>query len=365
MDDKGFAFTPLAFLLIIPVIVLAASANEIADEINTLSQIAIGGDVTATAANNVILSIEKGAKDAGRNAAYNATRTVIDNEALRMSNPFFSQSSPNDSKTYIRQRIVDAVNNNTVATCLKLETETGRQIYVNNISIDSYTDKPFTINDINISQGDPFSFNVQVNGGIPITVVQNGQNQTFRTPPINVQVSIEGLEDPYIWVNTKDRRSAIIYRYPYYSSFGPEYHFADSYTATDLAHLTDCLNGTNNPTGITPRSYYFPDVYGLTFFDRLENKTNTSSSGPNNAKMSTFIMGEPLYEDYHGAHISALDHEYFAGASGTKSITITVGSPYIFRDPYQPSNNPSAANSIFYLSDFYFNTVFKLKTNYP
>ena len=50
MDDKGYAFTPLVVLLFIPVIIIGVSFSGIVNEVNTLSSIAIGGDVTATVA---------------------------------------------------------------------------------------------------------------------------------------------------------------------------------------------------------------------------------------------------------------------------------------------------------------------------
>ncbi|HNS25106.1 MAG TPA: hypothetical protein PKK85_03460, partial [Methanobacteriaceae archaeon] len=63
MDEKGFSFTPMAFLIMIPILLIAISFTGIVNEINAISQIAIGGDVTYTAANNIIISIEKGGKD--------------------------------------------------------------------------------------------------------------------------------------------------------------------------------------------------------------------------------------------------------------------------------------------------------------
>ncbi len=48
--------------------------------------------------------------------------------------------------------------------------------------------------------------------------MQNGQNLSFKTPVRNIYVSIQGLEDPYIWVNTMERNSTVIYAYPYYTN---------------------------------------------------------------------------------------------------------------------------------------------------
>ena len=70
---------------------------------------------------------------------------------------------------------------------------------------------------LNISQNDPYGFTITVSS-VPITVVQNGQNVTINTPVESAYVSIIGLEDPYIWVNTKERNSSVIYAYPYYTN---------------------------------------------------------------------------------------------------------------------------------------------------
>jgi hypothetical protein len=78
MDDKGYAFTPTTLLLLIPIIIVAVAYSGILNELNMVSAIAIGGDVTYTTALNVFSSMEKGTSDAGRNAAFNATRKVID-----------------------------------------------------------------------------------------------------------------------------------------------------------------------------------------------------------------------------------------------------------------------------------------------
>lgn len=354
LDERGFSFTPLAFLIMIPVIIIAVAFSGIINEINVISQIGIGGDVTYTAANNVFVSIEKGAKDGGRRAAYNATRNVIDNEARRMSNPFYGSGL---SKVYIRQYVADAINNNTVETCLKIQNETGRQIYINNILIDSYSDKPFNASQINITQTDPFSFNIIIPGGVPVSAVQKDQNATFKTPPISVSVSIENLEDPYVWIKSKNRRSGVIYKYPFYTTQFKEYHFDNTILPATINNLHYCLNGTNNPSGITPRPYYFPTPNGTTFFDRLEGRSvsNDTPAG----RMATFILGQPLEDPgYVNRNISCVDHEYF---------TLVLGTPIrvndnIIQDPWHAAMGGKLTP--FYLSDGYLG-IFGLKRTYP
>ncbi|MDI9436893.1 MAG: hypothetical protein QM405_02330 [Euryarchaeota archaeon] len=358
MDEKGFSFTPMAFLIMIPILLIAISFTGIVNEINAISQIAIGGDVTYTAANNIIISIEKGGKDAGRKAAYLATRHVIDQEALRVPNPFFATGQ---SKQYIKNITTDAINNNTVATCMKLEAETGRQIYINNVPINSYSDKPFKPSQITIDQTDPYSFNVNIPQGFNLTVTQKGQNATIRTPPITTTVSIEGLEDPYVWVKSKDRLSSIIYKYPYYTSQYNEYHLADQIYSSKLENLAACLNGTGNPSGITPRPYYFVDPDGLSFFDRLEGRS--TSTEPSNTRMSTFVVGDPLKEEPgYWVGMSCVDHEYFTSVKGPNTITITNsvdGNTYVVRDYGAPGWVPV----VFRLSDKYM-TRLGLQSNY-
>ncbi|ADP77461.1 conserved hypothetical protein [Methanothermus fervidus DSM 2088] len=331
MDNRGYAFTPLAVLILIPIILLAVAYGHIVDEANRIIAIAIGGDVTIKVADNIQSYLQKAVKDAGRNAAYNATRKVIDERRFFQPRSYYNDTSTDNSVLYVRKLIVNALNNGTIDLCRKLENETGRQIYINDILVDNYTQAVFDINDVYIYQTDsePFGFYVHIPSA-KIKVVQ--QNQAFEgyTEPIDVYVSIEGLDDPYIWINTKCRQSNVIWRSPYYSSyFGPggmiisDYHFDDYVdSAGKLQHLWDYLNGTNNPSNLLNRSrpYYFYDPQGLSFFDRLENKTCPNGKG----RISTFILGDPLdYKSKPGViqidsspAISKIDHEYFNGVLG-------------------------------------------------
>ncbi|MGC9516093.1 MAG: hypothetical protein ACP5C3_00170 [Methanomicrobiales archaeon] len=345
MDEKGYVISPLTFLILIPILVIALNYSGIINEANTLATIATGGDVTFTTATNVYGFIQKAAGDAGRNSAYNATRDVIDN------NRFLA-----NSKEHIRQNVLNSLNYNVIESCKKLENETGREISINNIPISNYTNQTFYLNDVTITQEDPFGFYVNVRGGIPIKVTQKDQVYEGVTPPISAYVSIQGVEDPYIWINSKQRTSNVIYSFPYYTysaTTGRDYHFDDLIDDDDhLQYLYTCLNGTDNPSTITPRPYYFQDPYGLSFFDRLENKTNTSTTSPQSVRMSTFIIGDPLLENHGRPDISRLDHEYFKvpPVTGTR---IEVKNEYMI-DPI---------GSEFYLSTFYMN-FFDLSTKY-
>lgn len=352
MDEKGFTFTPLTFLLIIPVMIIAIAYGNIVDEANSLGSLIIGGDVTYTSATTIIAAMQKGAGDAGRNSAYNASRKVIDDKV------FFTSGT---SKTYITNNVITALNSHIVNTTLEVERQTGRDIYINDILIDSYSDTPFNSNNVNITQTDPFGFYVNIKGGIPIKIVQKDKDQVFelKIPPLSTYVTITGLEDPYIWIYTKYRSSNVIFSYPHYNYVpslgmpgGAFYHF-DDYDDKNLNiinYLYDCLNGTKNPNSIPKRPYYFPDPNGLSFFDRLEGKN--SSNAPSEVRMSTFIIGDPLMEDHGGRKISAIDNEYFRSVSGY--YTIKIGGD-LMTDPL---------GSPIYLTRYYAETLFKIQSNY-
>ncbi len=360
MDDKGYAFTPLAFLITIPVIILAVSYSGIIDEINTISAIAIGGDVTASIANGMITAIKDNTRDAGRNAAFKAVQSVIDHYNLQPGNyPFFSKTG-NNSTTFIINNTVSMLNVNITSTARDLEKQTGRDIYLNGIYVNPNGDNNvslFRATDLTIVQSDPWGFNITV-PSVDVTVVQNSsqsyQNVTFKTPPQNVYISIDKLEDPYIWVNTKARQSSIIRIYPNQTVDG-NYHFADDVTPGKLNYLYDCLVGADDTMGYRP--YYFSDTHGLTFFDRLENRTPDNSTGPDSARMSTFILNDPLINEHGNQPVSTVDNEYFRGIAGA---TLTTKKGSTVTTVYDPTGRPFLISTT-YLG-YLFNTTNRVFT---
>jgi len=193
--------------------------------------------------------------------------------------------------------------------------------------------------------------------GIPIRVVQRDQVFEGTLPPISSYVSIEGMEDPYIWINSRHRQSNIIYRYPHFREHRNNFLFFFDDTVDVANHrlnfLWDCLNGTDNPGNITPRPFYFPNEHGLTFFDRLENRS-TSLNPNNRTRMSTFILGDPLREHHGREAVSRLDQEYFNNVAGS---FIEIGNG----KNRQSMRDPTGA--VFYLSTFYKN-YFGLEDKY-
>ena len=59
----------------------------------------MGGDVTYDTATSICSAIQQGSADAGRNAAYNAARTIIDHVSWQHPQSSFL----NDSKGYVKK----------------------------------------------------------------------------------------------------------------------------------------------------------------------------------------------------------------------------------------------------------------------
>lgn len=359
MDEKGYVFTPTTLLLLIPIIIVAIAYSGILNELNMVSNVAIGGDVTATTALNIFSAMEKGTSDAGRSASFNATRKVID-ERKFFSNSYINSNNESASKEYIHNRILTTMNDYIIQSCKDLETQTGREIFLNNESVTNTTTQLLYYNDITITQENPYGFYVTIKGGIPIRVTQKDQTFEGVTPTIKVPVSVQGLEDPYIWINTQLLTSNLIFSYPEYDEGATyPYNFDRDVDKPNkkIQFLWNCLNGTDNPSDIPNRPYYFPDAHGLSFFDRLENRTNNTSTAVNKAKLSTFIIGDPLY-NYHGTSaVSHLDHEYLTYPSYAPPVTTIKISGTDFADPM---------GYVFYLSTGTngYMTYFNLKTSY-
>jgi len=357
MDEKGYLFTPTTLLLFIPIIIIAVAYSGILNDLNMVSNLAIGGDVTATTALNVYSAMEKGAQDAGRSAAFNTTRKVID-ERRFFSNTYVNAYGESASEEYVKNRIVATMNSYIIQTCRDLETETGREIFLNNESVTNSTSQLIYPEDVTITQENPYGFYINIDGDIPIRVTQKDQTFEGITPPIRVFVSVQGLEDPYIWLNTDYLRSNLIFSYPEYDEGTPPSYNFDRVVVKNpprkIEFLWSCLNGTDNPSEIPARPYYFPDSHGLSFFDRLENRTNDTSTASDSAKFSTFIVGDPLYNTHGTSYVSHLDHEYFTYPAYSPTVTTITISGDAFTDP---------DGYIFYISEDYLD-YFNLKSSY-
>ncbi len=333
MDDRGYTFTPLALLLMVPVILFAVSYGDIVDELNALSALAIGGDVTSNIGVTLVKAVQDDAYDAGRNSAFNATKIVINSfQLIEGNNPWLP-----DSRAYVESRTVSLLNNNLTTTCRVLENQTGRNITINGVPVDPNSNasinifqntNPSSPGYVDIYQTDPFGFYVNVTG-VPVVVSQNNQMSQFTTPSQNVYVSIEGLEDPYIWVYTKARNTSVIYHYPQYDAVNKNYRLNVTVDTTgNLSYLKECLIGQNVSVYSQwgPRPFYIVDPHGLSFFDRLDGKTNNTATSPVAARMSTFIIYDPTAEEHPNIwNISCIDHEYFENIQGTPVQTNRAG----------------------------------------
>ncbi len=359
MDENGYTITPIALLLMVPVLILAVAFGDVVNEVNQFSTLTIGSDVTGGTVSAIYTSLQYAAGDSGRFAAYKSTRKVIDGQHF-LSN----------SKDYVKQLVAHELNAHVLDSCSKISRETGRKIYINNKEIPTNPNNQteyeiFTANDITVTHvdangnGDPYGFYVVVKRGVPVKVEQEGQVYKGTLPEIRGYASITGMEDPYIWIKTNFRIRNAIYPYKHYEktySGSPEFHFADVVNTehTQIEHLGECLNGTGNAEGIEAMPQYFPNPDGLNFFERLEGKQIAGEQA--DTRLSTFIVGDPLSDIHKGKAISCIDVEYFANPPiiGTHITLKYKGNDNVYRD---------SKGSVFYLSTKY-KTLFGLQDSY-
>lgn len=355
MDEKGYTITPIALLLMIPVIIFAVAFGDVINEVNQFSTVTVGSDVTGGTVSSIYTSIKYAAGDSGRWAAYNVTRTVIDR-----------QNFLTNSKNHVREVVADQLNAHVIDSCSKLSRETGRNISINDVQIPVNTtnltfDDVFDEDDIMVTQvdaygnGDPYGFYVVVKAGVPIKVEQEGQVYEGTLPEIRGYAPIIGMEDPYIWIKSSFRTRNAIYPYDYYEETymgAPNYHFDDvvDVDAVEMEHLGECLNGTGNPENLAGMPQYFPNPLGLNFFERLQG--GKISGEQSDTRLSTFIVGDPLSDVHHGDPISAVDVEYFAipPVPGTKIVL-------------KKADYLDSKGAVFYLSSNY-KTIFGLESSY-
>lgn len=355
MDEKGYTITPVALLLMIPVIILAVAFGDVVDEVNQFSTITIGSDVTGGTVSSVYTYIKYGAGDSGRWGAYNVTRAVIDR-----------QNFLPDSKLYVREVVAGQLSEHVIDSCSKLSRETGRNISINNkqipVNTSNFTmDNIFTASDIEVSQvdaygkGDPYGFYVVVKAGVPIKVEQEGQVYEGTLPEIRGYAPIVGMEDPYIWIKSSFRIRNAIYPYTQYEkSYGGTeiFHFDDRVDIDNvkIENLGECLNGTGNPENIQGMPQYFPNQYGLNFFERLQGSQIAGEQA--DTRLSTFVVGDPLSDIHQGKTISAVDIEYFAEPPVTGTRIMLRNNEYL-----------DSRGAVFYLSTTY-KTRFTLLSTY-
>ena len=364
-DEKGYAFTPLTLLLFIPIVILAISYGNIVSEANMLANIATGGHVTYTVSKDIINNMKLASERAGRNASFAAVHQIINNYRDGKPEVFFSKTDASKgSKAFLKRKIAKGINDQIINTTIKLAEGTGRTVEIKHKRLTTDPNEDYIIDsDLEIYQTEPFGYYVTIKP-ILVKVEQEGQIYMGETPEITGYVSIEGLEDPYIWVNTESKMSNVFYRYPYYSNksgtgvsgiIKEQYFFDNDFNESDsrLHNLWECLNGTDNPSGVTtPRPYYFPDSEtGLSFFDRLENKTIKEQDPNENARMNTFVIGDPLFESddeaWHNAYnfISSVDTEYFNNVRGYKVVLYNKTNGAKIADLKDPSTSSLVLSS--------------------
>lgn len=317
MNNKAFVFTGMAFLLILPAIFLAASYFEMARYGNLGITISLHSDKVFIITTDLRETIAKAAQDSGRWNAYLAVKNItetFENLTSEKSLDYATQHSWYTDPEITTLNSSTAIENNIRASINYAITGLINNYSTSGVTLSVNNGNNITDEVISLYQKDPWGFYVNVTS-LPL-FVQFGV-ATFNTtiPAISAYVSIENLQDPYIFVKTKGRSTNKIVRTPY-TPFNETY---DQTVANNTIYqLYTALIGSRSNGD--PRPYYHNSSDGLSFFCRLDGK-NATQCTDDGAEMETFVVGDPLSK----SGVSIVDHYYFTDVAGS-GITIS-GSP--------------------------------------
>jgi hypothetical protein len=313
---KGFIFTGMAFLLIVPAVILVASYIEMIRYGEEGRILALESDIVYYISWDLRETIVNSAENSGRWEAYQATALLINTyESLAgnysidyaVEHSWFTDPEVNTSNSsrVIEDNIIASIN------------EALKEVMKNySVAILLNNGNNITDDVLSLYQTDPWGFYVRIS---ELPLVIQGTKAIYNTtiPAINVYVSIEGLSDPYIFIKTRGRSSNRIYR----TNYTPiDERYDESTSDSRLYQLYNVLIGSGRLG--TPRPFYHAhnasgSEGGICFFCRLDGKT-ASDCPHTSAKMETFIVGDPLSK----SNVSVVDHYYFTDILGS-GITVS------------------------------------------
>lgn len=344
---RAFVFTGISFLLVIPAIMLAASFAGMIRYGEVGREIALDSDVVFYISKDMRETIEETAKKSGRWEAHQATKLIIDiytdltrttNISYAKSHSFFPDTGLDPQgrniTTYLKDKIIETMNLRLNETVEELGKRSGKDIIFN--------DGNEITDELTISQSDPWGFYISVSA-MPLFVSGGGSSFNTTLPTFDVYITFEGLEDPYVFVQSEANSFSRIYRSPY-EPYNISY--AESWTMTRINNLYNVLIGSGTEDNPMPYYHYFGDSIrddGISFFSRLEgNSTNRPY------KIETFLIGDVLMNQ---STADRVDHAYFSNANGS-AITVCTDD---FKDP---------RGNVFYIDDDHL-SYYGLVRSYP
>jgi len=311
MNNKGFVFSGMAILLILPVLIMAASFADVIKIGNAGVSLNLRTDRLFQVKNDIEETVVSASISSGRYNAHQATLNLsLKFEELTQESgleyaslhSFYTDSevSASDSKSVIEDNIRSSINN-ALGEVIGDYSTSDVNIIINNGN--NVTDQ-----DISINQTEPFTFIVEIDS-MPLYIDFGFTTYNGTLNSVTAVVPIEGLMDPYIFVKSWGRSTNRIFESPYGNNISSFLY-------------NDTIGGGSS---VNPRPYYHNNTEGLSFFCKLDGKTSSTCTDIDASKMETFILGDPLSQ----TSASVVDHQYFenVAADGTSTYNPPTDVP--------------------------------------
>ncbi len=305
MNNKAFVFSGMALLLVLPVLIMAASFTDVVKTGNMGVSLNLRADRVFQVKTDLEETVVSASISSGRYNAHQATLNLsLKFEELTQEtgleyasqHSFYTdpEVSASDSKTVIEENIRNSINN-ALGEVIADYSSSGVNIIINN-------GNNVTGPDISINQTEPFTFIVGIDS-MPLYIDFGFTTYNGTLNSVTAVVPLEGLMDPYIFVKTKGRSTNRIFESPYGNNIS-------SFLYNDTVGSGSSLN---------PRPYYHNNTEGLSFFCKLDGKTSAACTDIDASKMETFVLGDPLSQ----TSASVVDHQYFVNAPANGTTTYT------------------------------------------
>ncbi|HDH27981.1 MAG TPA: DNRLRE domain-containing protein [Euryarchaeota archaeon] len=311
MNNKAFVFSGMALLLVLPVLIMAASFTDVVKTGNMGVSLNLRADRVFQVKTDLEETVVSASISSGRYNAHQATLNLsLTFEELTQESgleyaslhSFYTdpEVSASDSKTVIEENIRNSINN-ALGEVIADYSSSGVNIIINQ-------GNNVTGPDISINQTEPFTFIVGIDS-MPLYIDFGFTTYNGTLNSVTAVVPIEGLMDPYIFVKTKGRSTNRIFESPYGNNIS-------SFLYNDTVGSGSSLN---------PRPYYHNNTEGLSFFCKLDGKTSAACTDIDASKMETFVLGDPLSQ----TSASVVDHQYFENvlANGTATYNPPTDVP--------------------------------------
>ena len=332
--ERGFVFSGATLMLAIPAIILAAYFMNALEYGSYGISISMRADVVFYIQNDLKETETTALENCGRYITFMTIKNMTDRfdtllseygATVAKSRGFFPYADMDgegrSSEVYVRDKIAECVNDALISALRQLSNKTGMVIIIKDNSTTmaalNGTGNLIERSDITLMQYDPWGFNLTL-ASFPLLIMNEEKKIFYNTslPTSKAYVSIEDLQDPYIYINSEARSSNKIERSIFLYDLD-----SDGASNNIINPFYIVLIGSGSES--EPRPYYYQADDGISFFGRLNGGTEPYADS--SLRIETFVTGNPLELD----STSLIDHYYFSGIAGDP---ICINDTY-FTDP--------------------------------